>query len=517
MEALARSCKLVPRDDSTTRIRATIVAMILVAVPLVWSSTFRMPVGGEFIPIAGFARIEGGVAWPPIKPRERELSMGRQLSLTEAARSSTTVSPAEDRSAGPEALVPNQFVPHASNLFVRSSTFPASHMRVIGRVVMSLKPSQDSTRFFSDPRSRHAVAQGLALLAEAPLHAITTSLIPTASTLGSVSADFTATFEAEHLSQSDGQPTLVHFPKAALFAHKAQDNNTASSLGTFILAAIESETASIQPYALEVLTLSLLLFEEISVRDSPANPSAAPVAPQSSDDGLSSITWLSMALVATGATITFLLVLICFGVLLWRCCPCRRQTGTSFKASVTCIHAADATYSNGALSPQSNLSVAERKLAGPERRLAGSFATPVAPQHAPVHVGQAGGRAADKRQPRFKRRQQVLVFSGSQGGWVEGSVHSVLADGSIVVRYGKGKSCFEKKVPQSKVETSIRRPFLRKQKVKIFCEEIHAWVPGTIEVAHTDDSLVVLYEKGGSPCRIFVPKMLVQSRIRRVR
>lgn len=465
--------------------------MMLVAVFVAWRSALNRSAGGEFIPTAAPARAEDG-ARPPIESTRGAVLMGRQLSPLDAAT---------------------------------ASTFAASHIRAIGRAVISLKPSQDSTRFTSDPRAKHAVAEGIARLAEVPLHAITTSFTPTTSsnvgtlagqergfhTPGSVTADFTATFQAEPLAQEGDQPVvpLVHFPKAALFARKTKNNNTADLFGTFMLAAIRSELPGVQPYVFEVLELSILLFEEISVKESRAITSAEPAPSRSGDDAWP--TWLKMAVVAAGATTTSVFVLVCFGIIVWRCCLWRRFSG-KLNASVQCVAAADTPNADSSLAPQwLHNPAAEGKLPG--------VASPLAHQHVIAHAaekGQAVAAVADKRQPRFMRRQQVLVYSGSQGGWVEGSVHSLLPDGSVLVRYGKGKNCFEKKVPHNRIDTSIRRPYLRKQKVLVFCEELNAWVPGNIEVAHTDDSLVVLFEKGGMPCRAFVPKMLVQSRIRRV-
>jgi len=218
-----------------------------------------------------------------------------------------------------------------------------------------------------------------------------------------------------------------------------------------------------------------------------------------------------MALVASGATIAFVAMLICFVISLWWCCLWRRFSG-GLKANVHCASAANTPPEIGTYYPQ-------WLHRSPAEHILNNFTTPVAQQYGFAHSAEKGQSFAcdgDKWQPRFAKRQQVLVYSSSQGGWAQGSVHSILSDGSVVVRYSKGKRCFEKKVPYSRVDTSIRRPYLRKQKVNIFSKELNAWVPGTIEVAHTDDSLVVLYEKGGMPCRVFVPRMLVQSRIRRV-
>lgn len=514
MGELVQGFESVPRESSKTRILAMAATMMLAAVSMSWVFTFNRQAGAEFILAAAADRAEGG-SGPSIGPAGGRMFMGRQLSPIEAAMSVTTTATAAAQPTRPEVASPNQAVLQGSSAFV-GSTFAASHIRALGRAMIAVKPSQDNTRFTNDPRTRHAVAEGIARLADAPLHAITTSLTPLTSSnvgtvagqdLGSVTVDFTVTFQAEPLAQEGGQPVfpLVHFPKAAAFAHRTKNNNTAIILATFIIAAIGSEIPGVQPFVLQVLDLSLLLFEELSVRKSPGIPSEEPV-PSRSDD----VSSTSMALVAAGATIMFVLPLVCFGILLWRCRPWRRFVGNQI-ASEHCNYAAEVPpYPKASLwwLPRSE---AERKFR--------DCALPVDQKKACTHAtvkGQMVAAVADKRQPRFIKGQQVLVYSGSQGGWVQGSVHSILADGSVVVRYSKGKRCFEKTVHCRRVDTSIRRPYLRKQKVNVFCEELKAWVPGTIEVAHIDDSLVVLYKKGTTLCRVFVPRMLVQSRIRRV-
>jgi len=461
---------------------------MLAAVCMSWPSAFNSLADGEFILTAVASRAKDG-SGPPVEQTGYRMFMGRQLSPIEASPATTTAV-ATARPVRPEASVPNQPLPQGSSAFVMGSTFMTSHIRALGRTVISLNPSQDSTRFSNDPHARHAVAEGIARLAEAPLHAITTSFTPTTSsnvgtlveqhggfnTRGSVTADFTVTFQAEPMAQEGGQPvlSLMHFPKAALFGDRIQNNSTSSILGTFILDAIKREMPGVQPYVLEVLELSLLLFEELSVTKFPGVPSEEPV-PSRSDDAWS--TWLNMALVASGATIAFVAMLIGFVISLWWCCLWRRFSG-GLKANVHCASAANTPPEIGTYYPQ-------WLHRSPAEHILNNFTTPVAQQYGFAHSAEKG-----------------QSFAGDVD--------------SVVVRYSKGKRCFEKKVPYSRVDTSIRRPYLRKQKVNMFSEELNAWVPGTIEVAHTDDSLVVLYEKDGMQCRSLVPQILVESRIRRV-
>jgi len=527
------------------RLLAMAATTILAAVSMSWSSAVNSPADGEFI-LTAATRAEDG-SGPPIDPTGDRTLMGRMLSPMEARMSATTTAKAAAQPVRPGEFASNQPSQVGYGAFAMGSTFTGSHIRALGRVVISLNPSHDSTRFTNDPHTRDAVAEGIARLAEAPLQAITTSFTPTTSNTGtfaeqdrglhirgSVTADFTVTFQAEPSAQEDSQAvfSLMHFPKAALFAQRIQNNNTTNILRTIIVAAIaikSSETPGVKPYVLEVLKLSLLLFEELSVKQLPGIASAEPVPSTSHDFGSS---WLRMGLVATGATIMFVLALICFGALLWWWL--RRFSGWQ-KPSVRCVSAAYAPPQKGKIQPKwLQHSAAQDKL---------SFTAPVAlrcetptppaeqtgwwswqlpfkmtKQHKNKQTEKATAVASvvDKRHPRFVKRQQVLVYSGSQGGWVQGSVHAILVDGSVLVRYSKGTRSFEKKVPYSRIDTSIRRPYLRKQKVKFFSTELNVWLPGTIEVVHTDDSLVVLYEKDGMQCRSLVPQILVESRIRRV-
>ncbi|CAK9054889.1 DNA excision repair protein ERCC-6-like (ATP-dependent helicase ERCC6-like) [Durusdinium trenchii] len=107
----------------------------------------------------------------------------------------------------------------------------------------------------------------------------------------------------------------------------------------------------------------------------------------------------------------------------------------------------------------------------------------------------------------FQANQLVQVLSKSSGAWVDATVHQVLQDGAVWVRYGNAQKVIPIELQSSTLRSKSAPLPAHGERVQVYSKSQRQWITGRVREIWPDGSVHVQYEDAKHLYKVIAPEL----------